>query len=298
LKMKTTKTNLAKAVTLAIAGTALSIGAISTASAHVSYNTYQAADPVGGTDGWMWGGHGAAGIGAVSGGNAAAANPGWVGESDSNLDGNGDAPFGYTGAPHLNWAARLHSAGASLEVSATHAQTAYSTAVEVDTAAGAWLDNTGLQGWKHQTDVGLFKSMVTQNVTLTPTLADGTGFADFGITIFQGMATNETGYGHHGAWNTGGTFTGDNPWATTGLTYLTHGQALNGSNALTFTAVAGQVYSIYLGGDQGGHWNGGHESYVLDITSSPVPVPAAVWLFGTALAGLGVTGRRKKAAVA
>ncbi len=41
------KYKLAKAVALAISGVALSAGAISTASAHVSYNTYNACAAIG-----------------------------------------------------------------------------------------------------------------------------------------------------------------------------------------------------------------------------------------------------------
>lgn len=291
--MKIKKTKLAKAVTLAIAGSALSIGAISTASAHVSYNTYQAPNATTDTDGWVWGGNGVPGRNAVSGGNSAAANPGFVGEADTNSDGFGDAPFGYTGAPHLNWAARLHSAGQSLEVSAADALADYGVNVEVDTAAGAWVDDTGVQGWKHQTDVGLFKSMVTQKVHLKASTVNG-GFSNFGITILEGMATNETGFNHHGAWNVAGDYTGDNPFGTTGMTYLTHDDTVGSVDGLTFSAVAGQIYSIYLGGSFDGGVFSPVDGYVLDISSSSVPVPAAVWLFGTALAGLSVTGRRKK----
>jgi len=41
---------------------------------------------------------------------------------------------------------------------------------------------------------------------------------------------------------------------------------------------------------------GGDTSYINVDSMSLVPVPAAVWLFGSALAGLGFTRRRKLSA--
>jgi len=67
---------------------------------------------------------------------------------------------------------------------------------------------------------------------------------------------------------------------------------------LTFYALANQTYSIYLGGAGVGNWSQNLADYKLNITTSAVPVPAAVWLFGSALAGMGIIGRRKDRAVA
>jgi hypothetical protein len=62
-------------------------------------------------------------------------------------------------------------------------------------------------------------------------------------------------------------------------------------NTATFTAEAGKVYTIILGGFQGGDWIETRNDYKLTISS--VPVPSAVWLFGSALAGLVGLKRRK-----
>ncbi len=71
------------------------------------------------------------------------------------------------------------------------------------------------------------------------------------------------------------------------MTYLTHSATVTNSafNYLEFFAKAGQVYSIALGGNGVGRWNENVAGYKLTISSSVVPVPGAVWLFGSALAG-------------
>ncbi len=187
----------------------------------------------------------------------------------------------------------------------------YGISADIDTAKGAWNDkgptgpaspNLTSQGWGHNTDVGLFKSDVTQKVTLTATSlqAGSGGWNNFGITVFTGMDTG-TGYDHHGGWNINyrptsnyspntAPATTNNPLGTVGLTYL----AYTDSSSVTFTAAAGQVYSVLLGGFAGAGNFGPHDGYALNITSSPVPVPAGAWLFGGALASLIGTYRRKR----
>jgi len=292
--------SLTKVIKVLLTGTALSAACVSSASAHVMYNTYNhhttyLATDAGdnGTDGWVWG------FGGTSGGNSANTNPGWVGTS------NGDAPFGYVGAPILNWAATLHSPGGALEVSQQDAYDDYGVYADIDTAGGAWRDASGT-GWKHNTDIGLFKSEVTQYVHLNLSAINGP-IANFGVTVFEGMATNLTGYSHHGPWNNAEAGTPylpplkipvgvTNPFGNTGLdTVVGYDDSVDSVNAFTFLAEAGVVYTIALGGSGGLHWNQQHDGYVLDITSSPVPVPGAVWLFGSALAGL-IGMRRKTAA--
>ena len=142
-------------------------------------------------------------------------------------------------------------------------------------------------------------------------------FSQFGITVFTGLDTTTAAYSHHGAWNCPGCTTGtpsvpapkpfdaSNPFygagVGSGVVYdgsigvSIPGQAysdnVDGINGFTFLAQAGQVYSVYLGGVGFSRWNAGVDNY--QLTVSAVPIPAAVWLFGSALAGLGVIGRRK-----
>ncbi|MEQ1621302.1 MAG: VPLPA-CTERM sorting domain-containing protein [Methylococcales bacterium] len=326
--MTFTKTKLAKSVTMVLAGAALAAGA-SNASAHVMYNTFSTAtttttiDPItnlpvtvtvanpSATDGWTrtydpLGG--TATTGPASQGNKGTLVP-WVGTAAGAL------PFGYAGSSHLNWAAELHTVGQALTVSAADSFADYGVTAEIDTGAGAGVDAgapasvspvTGLPvaaaaptGWRHQTDIGLIQSHVTQNVTINLSTL-GTINNNFGVTVFTGMDTNTANYSHHGSWNcptcaTPKPLTNSNPFGTAGLTYLTHDATVDAVNGLTFTALAGQVYSIYFGGNGVGRWSQNVAGYEMNITTSAVPVPGAVWLFGSALAGL-VGLRRRKAA--
>ena len=297
--MTITKTKLAKAVSIAIAGSALTAGAVSTASAHVMYNTFTTTESSA-TDGWTRVG------GPASNGNTGALVP-WLGFDVSG----GALPFGYTGSSHLNWAAQIHNSGDSLDVSAADAALDYSGAVvEIDTGGGAWNDNglnangtvsaTGPTGWRHQTDIGLIKSNSTQNVTLNLSTIGGT-FSRFGVTVFEGIDTNTGNYSHHGAWNRPGStpalpFTASNPFGTSGLTNIGYSDDVDATKGFTFVAEADKIYSIYLGGVGFSRWNAGVDGYALNITTSPVPAPAAVWLFGSAL--MGFLGLQKRKMVA
>lgn len=291
-------TKLAKAVSLALAGSALTIGSVSSASAHTMYNIFQTAEPTQ-TDGWVriYDGNDADVIktGPESQGNKGTVMP-WVGTAGNAL------PFGYTGSSHLNWAAGLPSTDTKLEISTQDALNRYGFKAEIDTGAGAWLDAQATPtGWKHQTDIGLIRAREDMYVTLTPSVISGTGYdiQNFGITVFIGMDTNTGNYSHHGAWNCPGCatprdFTQNNPFGTQGLTYLTHSGNVDANNPLTFLALAGQEYSVYLGGAGVGRWNQNIADYKLEITTSAVPVPAAVWLMGSGLVGLMSFGRKKE----
>ena len=279
------KTKLAKAVTLAI----LSLGAASNASAHVMYNTFVGAGDSG-TDGWTYGGVGNPGFPNVS--------PGWLGTASSTT-----LPFGYAGKGWLNWAAAVHHNG-TLEVSAAQAASAYSGAVvDIDTNKGSWNDDgqgdtTNPEGWAHNTDIGLIRADSNLTLTLNLTNVDGT-WSNYGITVFEGMSGSTGSANHHATWNTGWTSSNDapananNPFGLNGLTHLVH-DATVGSDpllkGLTFNAEAGKVYTVLLGGHEFGSVFGPTADYKLSI--SAVPVPGAVWLFGSAMAGLIGFGRR------
>lgn len=299
------RNKLAHSVALAIAGSTLVVGAMQSAQASTTmYNRYNeyASDIVsdgptypsngsqtGGTDGWVWGS-----VGGRSNGNPNAAF-GWVGTTGPNT-----SPFLTTKAMALNWAAHLTAAGDSLEISQADAYSRYGIYADLDTAAGAWhqegpitLPNGQVSdgnGWKHNIDIGLFKSDVTQQVTLN--IAGRLHPEDnFGITVYTGLAPSEIAYGHHGA------YYGNNMLPFEGMPYLTHTArdpiTYLTANSLTFTANAGQIYTIVLGGNNGQFWDGKYDSYILNITS--VPVPGAAWLFGSAVLGLAGMRRRKTA---
>ncbi len=302
-------THLQRTVMLLLSGSSMVLGSVSPASAAglTMYNLYYnngttpcapcsnaatggTANSAGGyTDGWVWG------FGAASPGNASAATPGWAGTASATT-----AALGYTGNASLNWGARLQSAGDAVEVSNADSLARYGVSADIDTAKGAWFDNaTPGQGWKHDLDLGLFKSDVTQTVTLS---VRGVNFnnTNFGITVFDGMATNQgPAYVHHGGWNS--SLNGTPVPTGLGFTSADIVKSTDASgavpvdlNTVTFTAQAGQLYTIALGGYRDGTWFDTTDGYVLNVTSSPVPVPAAVWLLGSALAGIAGLGRRRR----
>jgi hypothetical protein len=284
------KTQLAKAISIAVAGVALSVSA-STASAHNMYNTFSATGPLA-TDGWTHiadtNGDGI-GTGPESKGHLGLIVP-WSGTTGGAL------PFGYTGSAHLNWAAAIHELGTS-EISTADAIARYGLSAEIDTGAGAWKDGPNVTGWKHQTDLGLIKSDIDATIRLNLTTL-GTFNNNFGVTVFKGMDTTTGDYSHHGGWNSASKpETTSNPFYAagvgSGMEYLTHDATVDAVNYIEFFAEAGQVYTIALGGNGVGHWAQNVADYKLSITA--VPVPGAVWLFGSALAGLVSFGRRKAA---
>ena len=332
--MQPDKKLLAKAITMALASSALFVGAISSASASTTmYNTFTTNAQTK-TDGWVYGFCST----CTNSTRAIAYNPsnpqaytaegaaggGFYGSDPVNPTAyTSILPFGYGGTSHLNWATHLTSAGDSAEISQADSLSRYGYAAEIDTGGGAWRDDgsaaNGIQqGWKHQTDVGLIKSDINQNVTLNLTnLSEDPNIYSprFGITVFEGKDQKTTAYVHHGAWNNiqavpaapGGTppaqaahpYDMNNPWGTVGLTNKGYSDFVDNTadHAFTFTAEAGKVYSIYLGGVDFGDWNDKLAGYKLNITTSPVPVPAAIWLFGSAMAGMGVLGRKKQTVV-
>ncbi len=323
-----TKTKLAHAITLVISSSVLSLDV---SAATVSYNAFNhdrsapnaLVSGGNGTDGWMrtaTNGCGAAGS-TCGDGPATSNNPNktvsqnrgnqpvaWVGD-DPRIDGD----FNYSGTQTLNWTAVI-GAGEKVVVSRIDSNTRYGGTVlpdgttfnyaDIDTAKGAWHDNSG-DGWKHDSDIGLFKSTVTQQVTLSISSLLSNGqinqTPDYGFTIFEGKNTGTNNYSHHGPWHTVSPedarnvgnnvnpITTPNPFGGSGLTVLIGDYVVG--NTATFTAEAGKVYTIILGGFQGGDWVETRNDYQLTISS--VPVPSAVWLFGSALAGLVGLKRRK-----
>lgn len=334
------KTKLARAVSMAIAGSALSMAAFN-ASATVTtmYNmstggatdiSTNTTNPTatgswvlsGTTDGWANGAKANFATGTI-------ANEKWyTADNAGNPLLTTAAPFGYTGA-HMNWGVEVTGGnGGTGTISTFDSFSRYGAYADIDTAKGAWSAlNTGTKfgGWRHDLDVGLFKSDTSGLVTLNVTGILQTG--NFGFTIFKGMDA-VTKYNHHGQWNNftntqvGAPDAYSSPYNTTlniGAPAI-NGAVLAGTslsvpdmvaysigndpntaaneeanlNTIQFFAQAGQVYSIFLGGYRNGNWGDTTDGYQLTI--SQVPVPGAVWLFGSALVGMiGFGGRKAKA---
>lgn len=68
-------------------------------------------------------------------------------------------------------------------------------------------------------------------------------------------------------------------------------------NTATFSSFTPQYILELSDADVGASSTRSNCQLTLNLTGSvaPVPVPAAVWLFGSALAGMGIIGRRKSA---
>ncbi len=317
-------TKLAKAIAYAIAGTALASGSISIASAATTSmynlttsggadNSTNTTNPTtggtwalsGGTDGWLYGISGSS-----SGTDTSIAK--WAGTTGTNK-----TPFGYTGA-HLNWGFEITGGnGGTGEISTNQAFAKYGVYADIDTAKGAWSDNISTNvgvagGWRHDLEFGLFKSDTSGMVTLNAQGIMNTGNTQFGFTIFKGMSANGS-YGHHGAWNSttnnsgltsnslpggGVNFDPDGAGPLTAIDAIVAysiGDPATNIGSISFNAQAGQVYTVLLGGYRTGDWSTTTDGYKLTI--SQVPVPGAVWLFGSALAGFfGVSRRKSKTA--
>ena len=104
-------------------------------------------------------------------------------------------------------------------------------------------------------------------------------------------STKITGTGVYEGFTTGADSNTDPVSGTVALT-------LTGTNlAATASGFAGQLVSV---GNVGSAWtsfDGTPYSEVYNITVTPVPVPAAVWLFGSGLVGLaGIARRRRQSA--
>ncbi|MGY6278029.1 hypothetical protein [Methylomonas sp. MgM2] len=308
------KTKLARSISLIVAGGVLSFGgmpsalAISTTMYNLSTgdgednsanNTDWTTNLGSGTDGWAngasWGNRA---VGSV-------ANQKWAGTGGETA-----TPFGYAGA-HLNWAVEFTGGVSNVaEISTFDSFNRYGVYADVDTARGAWSDNavTGAAGWLHDTDTGLFRSDVSGTVTLNieSVLQSGT---NFGYTIFKGMDA-VTKYYHHASWNPNSNENGiiapdSSPYEAGGLmpgtilpvsdivAYSVGGANPSNLNTITFDAEAGQIYTIFLGGYRNGSWQTSGDAYRLTVSQTPVPVPAAAWLFGGALATLVGRLRRK-----
>lgn len=320
------KTSLTKALALAMTGAAMTAVGMSNALASTTmYNLYNAADAprvtdagAGGTDGWTLS------DGPNKGASGGTLVP-WAGTTGYSSNPSDPRPFNYIGSSALNWAAHISQAGDNLQISQADSFARYGVYADIDTAGGAWQDSTNNVGWAHNTDIGLFKADVTTNVTLRLSGVYSMGsdpnppvtgsIANFGITIFTGMDTG-TNYSHHNtaptAWNNPSNpargYTASNPFKTTGVNYVgglgvntpnntSYMTGITSANGFTFAVQAGVIYSIYLGGYRGIDWNQTHDGYALDISTTPVPIPAAVWLMGSALGSLLVSGRKKKVLV-
>jgi hypothetical protein len=194
----------------------------------------------------------------------------------------------------------------------------------------AWDGTNGLggppnnNGWNHTTKWFMFTVDSTDTVNIKVTNTNGTTGFNPAFSLFQTAgAYNGANHSSH-VWNQTG-ITGESAfmatgsgndkvtswlgYANSGTTGWTNGggtgigtgsagsSVVAGTSAdLTLSLAAGQ-YLIGLGGScytDGSATACGTGQASFSLAVNAVPIPAAVWLFGSALAGMGVIGRRRK----
>lgn len=193
---------------------------------------------------------------------------------------------GYTGNLAVTWAAFMDNA---------ETQIVNSAGAGYILGVGARAYKDGATNWGHNADFGLFH--LAHDATITISMeADGSDLRPaFGL--WSGWAS---GGSRHAAFVENGALLpmAANPlesglglvdsdaWAYAAV------QGPNASASLTRFLTAGD-YTLILGGYDG-TTNGQHLAYSVTISASPVPIPAAGWLFSLGFASLGVFGRRRQ----
>jgi len=164
-------------------------------------------------------------------------------------------------------------------------------------------------GWTHTsnwTALGL-----TEAANLTVTLAETTTPSPSGLypafSLYAGQQTTDLGSalgccGWH-VYNNAGNFdwsTANPTYDSSSLNYIGNEANLGHLSSVTkvFSLEPG-LYTLVFGGnarDVTGATLGFDIGYQATLTTAPVPVPAAVWLFGSGLAGLVGLARRRRVA--
>ena len=213
-----------------------------------------------------------------------------------------DAPA-YTGNLPATWVANVHHYDSPLVVSTANANTTYANTGDpliIETFNNKW---NPANSWGNALDFGLINLEVAGSLTIKVE-ADASLGSTFlpGFTLWQGWDATATS-SRHGSWNADPTNPGSR--GSNDLTYVGYASTSGSDNGINYTydSIAQAVeitfigltvgdYSLWIGGNGAGNTSVGQQ-YVASITAAPVPVPGAVWLFGSAIAGLLGLGRRK-----
>lgn len=228
---------------------------------------------------------------------------------------------GYTGSLPVMWYAGMHSAAAAGRTIETGTPTStngsslqrqianYNNNNDPDLPTDrmlrvgglSWSDpDNGGQGWGHGADFGLIHwscggsaqgcvdAGVSQfKITLADDLADGGANLKLGYALYGGWDAG-AGASRHDTFFTDPTPV-NNPLGSDDLTLLGWGVASSVGETLSqvfdLDTTYGGEYTIIIGALGGVAGN-------YQLTVQPVPIPAAVWLFGSALVGVFTIGRR------
>ncbi len=210
-----------------------------------------------------------------------------VNGSDADGIWTGGAPA-YNGNLPVTWVANIHHNDTVYEISAADAiaKGAASTFV-LESINNKW---TPASSWGNALDFGLINMEVGGNLTVTVE-ADSSLASTFApvFTFWSGWDATATS-SKHGSWNADPF--NPTPRGSNELSYVGHAATTvdGGSVAYTFNGLAAGQYSLWIGGNGLDNVN---EYYRGSMSVAAVPIPGAVWLFGSAIAGLVGFGRRR-----
>jgi hypothetical protein len=160
----------------------------------------------------------------------------------------------------------------------------------------------GAKGWTHTSDwTALDLTGLSGPSILTVTVGQNASTLFPAFSLFSGWETVNSDATNH-TWNN----TGPISWATN-LTYIDHVANIGGPNGTDsgtgLASVSKQfvlnpgLYTLNFGGNPSFDLGQtGSHAFSATLTTSPVPVPAAVYLFGSGLVGLVGLARRRMTA--
>lgn len=203
----------------------------------------------------------------------------------------------YTGSLNTMWYSSLN-AGETVSLSSADAVSKGADPLYwLAVGPKSWFTGSGngLSGNGNGADFGLIHLDTSAHVSIS--VAADTSVASqliTGFTVYSGWDTGTTSVRAQ-SWN----HLANNPLGSTGLNYLGSSSTAiaGGSSTLDLGLLAAGNYSLFIGGNKD-LIGLVHDRYTATITASAVPLPAAAWLFASALAGFGLIGRRNKALVA
>jgi hypothetical protein len=222
---------------------------------------------------------------------------GWDTSGAGGLDGGfpanwvGSAAPGYTGTLNAMWYADVGN-GTTESVSSSDARSkGADPTFALAVGPRAWNDNTsGTQGQGHGSDFGLIhlNGLSDLTVTVSADTVLGSNLKP-GFSLFSGWDTGTSSF-RVGAYQNNA----NNPLGTTGLVFRNSASTTTpgGNTNFVFTNLAAGNYTLFVGGNFIGG-TGAAGKYTVNLSASPVPVPAAAWMMVSGLMGLLAVNRKK-----
>ncbi|OAI06285.1 hypothetical protein [Methylomonas methanica] len=124
-------------------------------------------------------------------------------------------------------------------------------------------------------------------------VSDNASLGNIGITDFIGYSNSGGSFTNGDGDAVGAGGVSSSPWVSAIASSWASGADFS---SLTLSGLKSGYYLIAAGGSCFDGTCAAGSSFNLEVTAAPVPVPAAVWLFGSAMAGLIGVGKRKRSA--